>query len=235
MPLSPCTTLISFAMALLQHGSLRNLAADSHAHFLGLPRRPHTLEEATYTGGLLVGEVVEWAKGLNPSPTLIHIDMRESERAGALRKKGSATDLWQQLQLALPKVRAVRLVPAPKTVDSLLGVMSMHGSGKLKSGVCRIYPTTNLVRCPLHMDMIAVNEYFPPEEPKGGHSCFPFQWHTATAQWWDDLGLFPAHPEPPLPPHPRHHSSHAPSDVWVELVSGIGRPPPPFMTPEPRL
>ena len=30
---------------------------------------------------------------------------------------------------------------------------------------------------------------------------------------------------PPLQ-HPRHQSSHAPSDVWVELVSEIGPPPP---------
>ena len=121
MPLSPCATLISLAMALSQHGSLPDPAADTHAHFLGLPRRPHTLEEATYTGGLLVGEVVEWAKGLDPSPTLSHIDMREPERAGALRKKGWATDLLQQLQLALPELRAVRLIPAPNTVDSLWG------------------------------------------------------------------------------------------------------------------
>ena len=92
--------------------------------------------------------MVEWAKGLDPSPNLIHIDMREPERAGAVPKKGWATHPWQQLQLALPELRAVRLIPAPKTVDSLLGVMSMHGSGKLKSGVCRIYRTNNLVHCP---------------------------------------------------------------------------------------
>ena len=42
-------------------------------------------EEAKYTGGLLEEEVVEWAKGLDPYPTLIHIDMREPERVGGLR------------------------------------------------------------------------------------------------------------------------------------------------------
>ena len=145
MPLSPCAPLISLAMALSQHGSLPDPAADTHAHFFGLPCRPHTLEEA---GGLLVGEVVEWAKGLDPSPTLIHIDMREPECAGALRKKGWATNLWQQLRQPLPELRAVHLIPAPKTVDSLLGVMSMHGSGKLKSGVCRIHPPLTLFSAP---------------------------------------------------------------------------------------
>ena len=59
MLLFPCAALISLAMALLQHGSLPDQAADTHAHFLALTRRPHMLEEATYTGGLLVGEVVE--------------------------------------------------------------------------------------------------------------------------------------------------------------------------------
>ena len=60
----PCAALISLAMALSQHGSLPDPAANTHTYFLALLRRPHTLEEATYTGGLLVGEVVEWAKGL---------------------------------------------------------------------------------------------------------------------------------------------------------------------------
>ena len=96
-------------MALPQHGSLPDPAANTHTHFLALPRRPYTLEEATYTGGLLVGEVVVWAKGLDHSPTLIHIDVRAPERAGALRKKGWATNLWQQL--ALPEFRAC-LIPA---------------------------------------------------------------------------------------------------------------------------
>ena len=85
--LSPCAAVISLAMALSQHGSLPDPTADTHTHFQALPRRPHALEEATYTGGLLVREVVEWAKGLDPSPTLIHINMREPERADALRKK----------------------------------------------------------------------------------------------------------------------------------------------------
>ena len=79
-------------------------------------------------GCLLVGEVVEWAKGLDSSPNLIRIDMREPARAEALRKKGWTTDLWHQLQLA------VRLIPATKAVDSLLRVMLQHGAGKFKSG-----------------------------------------------------------------------------------------------------
>ena len=158
--------------------NLPDPAADTHAHFRALPRCPHTLEEATYTGGLLVGGGSEWAKGLDPSPTLIHIDTREPARDGALRKKGWTTELWHQLQLALLELRAVRLIPAPKTVDSLLGVMSQQGAGKLKSGVCTVYPTTNLLHCPPppRMDMIAFNEYFCAADSQGEHSSFPFRW-----------------------------------------------------------
>ena len=178
--------------------------------------------------------MVEWANGLDPSPTLIHIDMRDPERAGALRKKGWATDLWQQLQLALRELRAVRLIPAPKTVDSLLGVMSMHGSGKLKSGVFTMHPTTNLVPahlCPA-MDMIALNEYFPSNDPKGDHSSFPFEWHTATAQWWSDLGILPSQPEMP----PLHHIPDITLPTLHPMCGlswyrGLAAPPPPFYYP----
>ena len=78
-------------------------------------------------------------------------------------------------------LRAVRLIPASKTVDSLLGVVSMHGAGKFKSVICTVYPTTNVVRCPSCLEMIALNEYFPIGNAQGDHSSFPFQWHTATA------------------------------------------------------
>ena len=67
--------------------------------------------------------------GMDPSPTIIHIEMREPERAGALPKKGWATSPWQQLQLALFKSTAVRFIPAPKIVNFLFGVISMQGSG----------------------------------------------------------------------------------------------------------
>ena len=74
MLLFPCARLVSLAMALSQHGSVPDPGADTHTQFLALPRRLHTPEEATYMGGLLVGEVVEWAKGFwtppHPNPHL---------------------------------------------------------------------------------------------------------------------------------------------------------------------
>ena len=60
MLLSPRTALISLAMALSQHGDLPDTAANTHGHFQTLLRRPHQLEEATYTGGVPAQEVVEW-------------------------------------------------------------------------------------------------------------------------------------------------------------------------------
>ena len=140
-------------------------------------------------------------------------------------------DLWQQLQLVLPGLRAVRLIPAPKTVDSHLGVMSMHGSGKLKTGVCMICPTPNLFHCPPRMAIIALNKYFPAEESKGDRSSFPFHWHTATAQWWDDLGLFPAHPEVA----PLHHMPNITLPTLqvrgLSWYRGFADPPPPASLP----
>ena len=129
MLLFPYAALISLAMSLSPYGSLRDLAADTHTHFLALPRRPHSLHEATYRGGMRVGEVVVWAKGLRASPTLSHIDMRESPHDGALRKKGWTTDVWHQVQLALPELRAVRLIPAPKRLTPSWGSCCSTGRG----------------------------------------------------------------------------------------------------------
>ena len=53
---SPWVGLISLAMAVSRNGSLPDPAADIWAHFVALPRRPHTVEDTTYMGGLLVGE-----------------------------------------------------------------------------------------------------------------------------------------------------------------------------------
>ena len=156
-----------------------------------------------------MGEVVQLAKGLDPPPpphppTLIHIDMRDPERAGALCKKGWATHLGRELQLTLPNLRALCLIHSLKTVDSLLAVMTTHGAGKTKSGLCTVYPTTNLIPCappPPHMDMIALNVYFPAGEPQRDCSNLPFRWHTTASEWCDDLGIFPSHLEMP----PLHH------------------------------
>ena len=57
---------------LSQIGSLSLLdpSAGTLGHYQGIPVRPGTLEEATYTGGLAVAAVVGWAKGLaTPPPT----------------------------------------------------------------------------------------------------------------------------------------------------------------------
>ena len=85
MLLFPFAALISLAMSLLQHGSLPGAATDTHTHFLAFPRRPHTLEEATYTGRPVGGGIGGVGKGFGPPPpTLIQINMREHASAGAL-------------------------------------------------------------------------------------------------------------------------------------------------------
>ena len=76
---------------------------------------------------------------------------------------------------------AVRLIPAGSNVDSLLGIMATHTMGKPKPGLCAIYPTTGLNHCPMRMDMIAINNYFPAGEPQADHSNLPFAWQPVQA------------------------------------------------------
>ena len=90
-----------------------------------------------------------WAKGLATPPQLIHVDMRTPERAGWFGKKGWASHLFPELQVALPGLRAARLIPAGSTVDSLFRIMATHTVGKPKPGLCAICPTTGLIHCPM--------------------------------------------------------------------------------------
>ena len=122
--------------------SLPDPADGTLGHYQGVALSAGTLEEATYTGCLAVEEVVGWAKGLAMPPQLIHVDMRTSERAGWFGKKGWATHLFQELQVALPGLRAVRLIPARDTVESLLGIMATHTVGKPNPGLCASVPST---------------------------------------------------------------------------------------------
>ena len=83
--------------------------------------------------------------------------------------------------MALPGLRAVWLIPAGSTVDSLLALMATHTVGKPKPGLCAIYPTTGLGHCPMRMDMIAIKNYFPAGEPQADHSNLPFAWQAVHA------------------------------------------------------
>ena len=83
--------------------------------------------------------------------------------------------------MTLPALRAVRLIPADSTVDSLLGILATHSVGKPKPWLCAIYPTTGLVQCPMRMDMIAINNYFPAVEPQADNSNLPFEWQAVQA------------------------------------------------------
>ena len=224
----------SITMSQIGSLSLPEPADGTLGHYQRLALRAGTLEEATYTGGLAVEEVVGWAKGLAMPPHVIHVDMRTPERAGWLGKKGWATLLFRELRVALPGLRAVRLIPARDSVESLLGIMATHTVGKSQPGLCAIYPTTGLVHWPMRIDMIAINNYFPASEPQANHSNLPFQWQRVQAQWWDDMGILPSHPTVP----PLHHIP----DITVPTLHrmkglgwyrGIADPPPPSLRPSP--
>ena len=83
--------------------------------------------------------------------------------------------------------------------------------------------------------MIAWNEYFPPGDPQGNHSSFPFRWQTPTAQRRDDLGLFPAHPQvPPLHRTPGVTLSTLHQKAGFSSYRALADPSP-FITLEPAL
>ena len=72
-------------------------AADTLAHYQALPVAHHQLEEATYQSGALgVDDVVGPAASLDPSPEVIHIDMRSPTRNSYLGGRGWATTLWRE-------------------------------------------------------------------------------------------------------------------------------------------
>ena len=173
-------------------------------------------------------------EGVGHSPQLIHVDMRTPGRAGWFGNKGWATHLFRELQVALPGLRAVRLIPAGSTVDSLLGIMATHTVGKPKPGLCAIYPTTGLVHCPMRMDMMAINNYFPAGEPQADHSNLPFEWQAVQAQWWDDLGILPSQPTvPPLHSIPDITLPTLHRMKGLSWYRGIADPPPPSLRPSP--
>ena len=177
-----------------------------------------------------------WAKGLAMPPPRDPCGHAHPRKGGMVGEKRLGHSSFPGVAGGPPSLRAVRLIPARDSVESLLGIMATHTVGKPKRGLCAIYPTTGLVYCPMRMDMIAMNNYFPAGEPQANHSNLPFQWQGVQAQWWDDMDILPSHPTvPPL--------RHIP-DITVPTLhrmKGLGwyrriaDPPPPFITPEPPL
>ena len=99
-------------------------AADTLAHYQALPVAHHQLEEATYESEALgVDAIVGWAASLDPSPDVIHIDMRSPTRNRYLGGRGWATTLWRELRHQLPTLKFLHLTPLPSSVDQLLNSM----------------------------------------------------------------------------------------------------------------
>ena len=209
-------------------------AADTLAHYQALPVAHHQLEEATYESEALgVDAIVGWAASLDPSPDVIHIDMRSPTRNSYLGGRGWATTLWRELRHQLPTLKFLHLTPLPSSVDQLLNSMRNNPVGKPKDAHVQVYPTANLVHTPPNCDMVCLQDLS--VGAPADHSFFPFSWHLANPRWWDDLGIAPFHPT--IPPqvhvpdvtHPTFYSIT--SLQWYRGASCA----PPFISSEPPL
>ena len=207
-------------------------AADALAHYQALPVAHHQLEEATYeSGALRVDDIVGWAASLDPSPDVIHIDMRSPTHNSYLGGRGWATTLWRELRRQLPSLKFLHLTPLPSSVDQLLNLMRTNPVGKPKDAHVQVYPTTNLVHPPPHCDMLCLQDLA--AGALADHSFFPFSWHLANPRWWDALGIAPFHPT--IPPqvhvpdvtHPTFYSTTS-----LQLYRGASCAPP-FISSEP--
>ena len=108
-------------------------AADTLAHYQALPVAHHQLDEATYDSEALgVDDIVGWAASLDPSPDVIHIDMRSPTRNSYLGGRGWATTLWRELRHQLTTLKFLHLTPLPSSVDQLLNSMRNNPVGKPK-------------------------------------------------------------------------------------------------------
>ena len=60
------------------------------------------------------------------------------------------------------------------------------------------------------------------------HSFFPFSWHLASPQWWEDLGIAPFHPTIPLQVHIpdiTHPTFYSTSSLHWYRGASCARPP----------
>ena len=71
-----------------------------------------------------------WAASLDPSPEVIHIDMRSPTRNSYLGGGGWATTLWRELRRQLPSLKFLHLTPLLSSVDQLLNSMRTNPVGK---------------------------------------------------------------------------------------------------------
>ena len=88
------------------------------------------------------------AASLDPSPDVIHINLRSPTRNSYLWGKVCSTTLLRELRRQLPCLKFSHLTPHPATIDQLFNSMRTNLVGKLKDAHVQLYPSNTLVYTP---------------------------------------------------------------------------------------
>ena len=187
-------------------------AADTLAHYQGLPVAHHKLEEAAYLSGALgVDDVVGLAASLDPSPEVIHIDMRSPTRNSYLGGRGWATTLWREVRRQLPSLKFLHVTPSLPSLTSSSIPCALTLWGSLRTPTSRCAPLLTSSEPP-YCDMVCLQDLA--AGAPADHSFFPFSWHLANPRPGGLIG----NPNP------------APDRVWGASLEGVRRKPPVLAT-----
>ena len=209
-------------------------AADTLAQYQALPVAHHQLEEATYLSGALgVDDVVGRAASLDPSPEVIHIDLRSPTSNSYLGGKAWSTTLWREVRSQLPPLKFLHRTPQPATIDQLLNSMRTSRWGSPRTPTSRCTPSLTLCIPPPIATLCACTILV-----QGHHLTTPFS---------PSLGTLPAPgggriraSRLSIPPSPRRctsPTSPTPHSTVQVLCNGTVVPHahPPFISSEPPL
>ena len=174
-----------------------------------------------------------WAASLDPSPEVIHIDLRSPSRNSYLGGRGWATTLWRELRRQLPSLKFLHMTPLPSSLDQLLNCMRTNPVGKPKDPPSRCTPPLTSCIPPPTATWCACTILLQVHRPTTPFSPFPGTLPTPGG------GMIGASPLSIPPSPPRCTSPTSPTHLlqynFFAMVPWCLMRPPPFISSEPPL